>query len=55
MTSNPFADALGALSNAIAVATPGLVIVRSNLINNISANSADLTTLRWRTFFPPLQ
>jgi hypothetical protein len=51
----PFADALGALSDAAAAAMPALVLFRSNLIDNISADPADLTTLRRRTFFPPLQ
>lgn len=51
----PFADAFGAVDDAVMVAMPGLVIIQSNSASNVSANPADLTTLRRRTFFPPLQ
>jgi hypothetical protein len=51
----PFVDALGALSDAASAAMPELVILLSNRSDNISADPADLTTVRRRTFFPPLQ
>jgi hypothetical protein len=51
----PFADALGEISDEAAAAMPGLVIILSNTANNVSANPADLTTLKRRTFLPPIQ
>jgi len=51
----PFADALGPIADQSAAAMPGLMIIHSNVVDNVSANLADLTTLRRRTFFPPLQ
>jgi hypothetical protein len=51
----PFADALGTIVDTTAASMPGLVIIKSNAANNVSANPADLRTLRGRTFFPPLQ
>ena len=50
----PFADTLGSITDEWA-ATAAMVVVRSNTVNNVSANFADLSTLRRRTFFPPLQ
>lgn len=51
----PFAETLGGLSDLTAAAMPGLVILVSNDPAHVSADPADQTTLRRRTFFPPLQ
>lgn len=51
----PFAEMFGSIADTSAAAMPGLVVIQSNTIDNISANPADLTTLRRRTYFPPLQ
>jgi phage tail-like protein len=50
----PFTDVLGALTDSAAAAMPNITIIHSNLIDNVSADPADLTTLRRRTFFLPL-
>jgi hypothetical protein len=34
---------------------PGVSILQSNKVDNVSANPANLATLSRRTFFPPLQ
>ena len=51
----PFADVLGTLSDSTTAVLPNVVIIRASLVDNVSANPADLTTLRRRTWFPPLQ
>jgi phage tail-like protein len=51
----PFVSALGAMSDSAAAAVPGLIVLQSNRADNVSANPANLTTLRGRTYFPPLQ
>jgi hypothetical protein len=51
----PFAEALGPVNDNTTAAMPELLILRSNAAANVSANPADLTTLRRRTFFPPLR
>ena len=51
----PFADALAPITDSAAAAMPSLTVMMSNTAGNISANTADLTTLHRRTFFPPIQ
>jgi phage tail-like protein len=51
----PFVSALGPISDSTAAAMTGLFVLQSNKSGNVSANPANLTTLRGRTFFPPLQ
>jgi len=51
----PFAETLAPLADSAAAAMPGLVVLESNKLSDVSANPADLTTLRRRTFFAPLQ
>jgi hypothetical protein len=51
----PFVEALGGVSDLTTAAMPGLVIILSNNAAHVSADSGDLTTLRRRTFFPPIQ
>jgi hypothetical protein len=51
----PFSDALGPLTDATAAIMQGMVVIRSNLADNVSANPANLNTLRRRTRFDPLQ
>jgi phage tail-like protein len=51
----PFADLLGAITDTTAAAMPGVVVMMSNLVDNVSASPSDLTTLRRRSWFPPLQ
>jgi phage tail-like protein len=51
----PFASALGPVTDSAAAAIAGLAALVSNTLGDVSANPADLTTLRRRSFFPPLQ
>jgi phage tail-like protein len=51
----PFLSALGAISDSAAAAMPGLSLLTSNNVTNLSANPANLSTLSRRTYFPPLQ
>jgi phage tail-like protein len=51
----PFVSYYGPIPDSSAAAMPGLVVLHSNMTDNVSANPADLTTLRRRTYFPPLQ
>jgi phage tail-like protein len=51
----PFADSLGTLGDTTAATLPDVVVLTSNQVTNVSASPADLTTLRRRTWFPPLQ
>jgi hypothetical protein len=51
----PFADTLGPITDQFAAAMTGVVVLQSNTAGNVSADPGNLTTLRRRTFFPPLQ
>ncbi len=51
----PFAEKLTPIVDASAAAMPSLLVIHSNTATDVSANPADLRTLRRRTFFPPLQ
>jgi hypothetical protein len=50
----PFAETLGAIQESSAAAMPGVVVMLANTAGNISVNPLDLTTLRRRSFFPPI-
>jgi hypothetical protein len=51
----PFAEVLGAIGESVAAEMPGVVVLESNTAGNLSANPADLTTVRRRSYFPPWQ
>jgi phage tail-like protein len=48
----PIVDHLGDIGESTTVALPGVTILHANIPADVSANPADLTTLRRRTFFP---
>ena len=50
----PFAETLGAIQESSAAAMPGVVVMLASTAGNISVNPLDLTTLRRRSFFPPI-
>ncbi len=50
---HPFAEYFAAVGESVAVSLPGRVLLLSNTPGRVSANPADLTTLRGRTFSPP--
>jgi phage tail-like protein len=51
----PYSDYLTGLSDSAAVALPDWRQFRSNTLSDITVNTSDLTTLRSRTYYPPLQ
>ena len=56
----PFVEYLGDPTDAATAAAPGLLPMRAATLDNVSndapsANPADQTTLRFRTYFDPLQ
>jgi hypothetical protein len=51
----PFAETLEPIGESSAVAMPGLFVLQSNTLGDVSARIADPSSLRGRTFFPPLQ
>ncbi len=51
----PFADTLTGLSDSTAAALPQWSVLHANIASDVSANPADLTTLRRRSFYPPPQ
>ncbi|MBB6253160.1 phage tail protein [Nitrospirillum iridis] len=51
----PFVSLMPPITDSTAAAMPGLLILESNKTDDVSADTADLTTLTRRTFFPPLQ
>jgi hypothetical protein len=50
----PFIEGAGAFAETVAAAMPNVSFLLANQATNVSANPADLTTLRRRSFFPPL-
>jgi hypothetical protein len=52
--SFPFADTLGALADSTAAAMPGIELLVSNQVDDVSADPANPATLRRRTYFPPI-
>jgi hypothetical protein len=51
----PFIEAAGGFTDAAAASMPGVDFLQSNTQGNVSANPADLTTLRRRSYFPPFE
>jgi phage tail-like protein len=51
----PFLSVVGPITDSAAASMPGLTIMQSNKVDNVSANPANLNTLSRRSFFPPLQ
>ena len=51
--SYPFVEALGGLSDLSAAALPDWAILLSNDTAGLTADPADLTTLRRRSYSPP--
>lgn len=49
----PFIEYYSGLADSTTVALPDWVLFRSNTPSNLTANPANLTTLRNRTYFPP--
>lgn len=50
----PFVEYVGDPVDATAAAMPGVVVLRSNQVGERTADPADLTTLRRRSYFQPL-
>lgn len=48
----PIVEHLGDIDESTSVALPGVTILHANVLAEVSANPADLATLRRRTFFP---
>ncbi len=51
----PFIEFVSGLEDSAAAALPNLIVLLSTTAGHVSANPADLTSLRRRTFFPPPQ
>jgi phage tail-like protein len=51
----PFVSAYGTITDSAAAAMPDLSVLLANAAADVSANPADLTTLRRRAWFPALQ
>jgi len=52
---HPFIERFAGPEEATAAALPDWVVILSNTLGHVSADVADLTTLRRRTYFPPPQ
>ena len=50
----PFIENSGGVTESAAVSMPGVSVLLANTPGNLSASLADLSTLRRRSFFPPL-
>jgi hypothetical protein len=50
----PFIEDNGGVTESVFVSMPGVSVLLANTPGNLSASLADLTTLRRRSFFPPL-
>jgi len=55
LDSYPFVEIVGAPVDAAAAVMPGVVVLRSNTPADRTADPGDLTTLRGRSYFPPLE